>query len=477
MALENNPSGTPIPPGAETRAGPVPRDSGRLSLLPAIAFSGGTFPVSSLTLALFIYLPPYLAGHLAVPLATIGGVWAAVRLVDLFVDPVLGHVMDLTTTRFGRYRPWLAAGTPIFMLAVFMLFMAPQGVKGIYVFVWLFVLYLGISILTLALWSWAASLAREYHERSRIFGILTAVGVIAGVAILLVPIAAPALGLGNDAGVRAMGWFVIAFTPVTIAITLWSTPERVNRSTGPHFVPRDYLQIVRKPEVLRLFFCQIALTLGPGWMSALYLFYFRDRLKFSTQAATALLLVYILAGVVGAPLAARASKRFGKHRTLIATTTAFSIGLLGLLVIPKGSIPAVMPIMAWCGFMAAGFALLITAMMADVGDEIRLQQDRERMSLLYATLTFAAKIAAACSIAITFPLLGALGFNAAEGTANTLAALRGLQWAFLMGPIVFVMLGGACVWGWKLDAVRHAEVRARLDARDAALSSVMPGDA
>lgn len=457
-------------------AGGVPRDSGRLSLLSAIAFSGATFPVSSLTLALYIYLPPYLAGHLAVPLATVGGVWAAVRLVDLFVDPVLGHVMDLTTTRFGRYRPWLAAGTPIFMIASFMLFMAPPGVKGLYVFVWLFVLYLGISILTLALWSWAASLAREYHERSRIFGILTAVGVIAGVVILLIPIAAPALGLGNDAGVRAMGWFVIALTPVTIAIALWITPERVNPSAGPHFALRDYLEIAKKPEVLRLFFCQIALTLGPGWMSALYLFYFRDILAFSTQAATTLLLVYILAGVLGAPLAARVSKRIGKHRTLMATTTAFSIGLLGLLVVPKGSIPAVIPIMAWCGFMAAGFTLLITAMMADVGDEIRLQQDRERMSLLYATLTFAAKIAAACSIAITFPLLGLLGFHAAEGTANTPVALHGLQWAFLAGPVVFVMLGGVCVWGWKLDAARHADVRARLDARDAALSPVMPGD-
>jgi len=31
------------------------------------------------------------------------------------------------------------------------------------------------------------------------------------------------------------------------------------------------------------------------------------------------------------------------------------------------------------------------------------------------------------------------------------------------------MLGGVCVWGWKLDAVRHAQIRARLDARDALL--------
>jgi hypothetical protein len=31
------------------------------------------------------------------------------------------------------------------------------------------------------------------------------------------------------------------------------------------------------------------------------------------------------------------------------------------------------------------------------------------------------------------------------------------------------MLGGACFIGWKLDARRHGEIRAALDARDAAV--------
>ncbi len=119
--------------------------------------------------------------------------------------------------------------------------------------------------------------------------------------------------------------------------------------------------------------------------------------------------------------------------------------------------------------MAAGFGLMINAMMADVGDEIRLAQGKERISLLYAVLTFAGKIAAAGAISLTFPLLARLGYNAAEGAHNTPAALQGLQFAFLSGPIVFVMLGGVCVMGWKLDAKRHAGVRAELDARDAVL--------
>jgi Na+/melibiose symporter-like transporter len=448
----------------------APRVTDRLSLLSIVNFSVATFPVSALGVALFVYLPPYLAGHLGVPLATIGIVWATVRILDLGVDPLLGQAMDRTTTRFGRYRAWLAAGVPILMLGVYMLFMAPKGIGASYVLFWLLFLYLGNSILSLSQWSWGATLAKEYHERSRVFGVMTAVGVTAGVVTLLIPIIAPLAGLDSDAGVRAMGWFIIALAPLTVGLTFLRTPEQINADVTEHFNLQDYLAIITKSEIIRLFLCQMALTLGPGWMSAMYLFYARNIWGFTTQQATILLLAYILAGIVGAPVTAHVARRFGKHQTLMVTTTAFSLGLFGVLAPIKGSVLAALPVMVWCGFMATGFGLMTNAMMADVGDEVRLHQGKERMSLLYSVLTFAAKIAAAGAISLTFPLLAAIGFNAAEGAHNTPAALVGLQWVFVSGPILFVMLGGVCVWGWKLDAVRHAEVRRQLDARDAAVT-------
>ena len=85
----------------------------------------------------------------------------------------------------------LLAGVPVLMLSVYMLFMAPKGIGALYLLVWLFVLYLGNSILTLSQYAWGATLATQYHERSRVFGVLTAVGVAAGVITLLIPIVAP----------------------------------------------------------------------------------------------------------------------------------------------------------------------------------------------------------------------------------------------------------------------------------------------
>ena len=60
-----------------------------------------------------------------------------------------------------------------------------------------------------------------------------------------------------------------------------------------------------------------------------------------------------------------------------------------------------------------------------------------------------------------------LGYVAKEGVKNTPEAIYRLEWVYIAGPIFFVMLGGACVMGWKLDARKHAEIRAELDRRDA----------
>ena len=420
----------------------------------------------------FVSLPPYFAGHLGVSMTLIGAVWGLVRLLDIPVDVLLAVGMDRTRSPLGRYRLWLMAGAPVLMLALYKLFMAPRGFSSAYLFGWLVVMYLGTSIVGLAHQAWASTLTRSYNERSRLFGVITAVGVVGVMAALAIVIGAPALKLSDAQSVRAAGWFIIALVPLTVAVASIFTREKIPLDVkAERFVLKDYWDVLFKPDLVRLFFAQVALTLGPGWMSAIYLFFFKASRGYSTQQAYILLAVYILAGIPGALLTAALARRIGKHRTLMITTTAFSLGLFSVFVTPKANVVAALPSMIWAGAMASGFGLMIQAMLADVGDEVRLEQGKERISLIYALNTLATKIAAALAIWLTFPLLARLGFNPADGAVNTPAAIRNLEIAFLAGPIVFVMLGGACVIGWRLDARRHGEIRAKLEARDAELES------
>ncbi|MDF2900483.1 MAG: major facilitator superfamily 1 [Phenylobacterium sp.] len=433
-----------------------------------LSFSTVALPLGALAVAVAVYLPPYFASHLGVSLTVIGTAWAIVRLLDIGVDPVLGLVMDRTRTPIGRYRVWMMIGGPILMISVYAMFEAPAGIGSVYLIAWLLIFYLGNSILGLGHSAWAATLATEYHQRSRLFGVLAAAGVVGAVVVLMIPIAATHVGLTSAQGVRAMGWFIFALIPIVVGLVCLRTPEFVaKRTSAENFRLQDYLGLITKPDLLRLFMAQMALTLGPGWMSALYLFFFVDARRYSPEQASILLLVYVVAGIVGAPLTARLAMRFSKHRTLMVATTAYSLGLCLVMVTPKGSVPAAIPIMFWCGFMAAGFDLMIRAMLADVADEVRLEQGQEQLSLIYALNALANKIASAFAIGLTFPLLAWLGYKATTGAVNTPEAIFSLEMAFIVGPIIFVMLGGACVIGWKLDAGKHADIRRQLEERDA----------
>jgi Na+/melibiose symporter-like transporter len=62
-----------------------------------------------------------------------------------------------------------------------------------------------------------------------------------------------------------------------------------------------------------------------------------------------------------------------------------------------------------------------------------------------------------------------VGFDPDEHAHNTAHAIFGLNMTYVFAPIAFVLVTGLFFFGYKLDARRHAEIRAALDLRDAAI--------
>jgi Na+/melibiose symporter-like transporter len=444
-------------------------DAPRLSLPALIAFAMPGLCLGALAVALSVYLPRYYAGHFGLGLPAVGLAFMVVRLVDMTADPVIGVLMDRTRTKFGRYRVWLTLGAPLLMVPVYMLFIPPGGVSYVYLLGWLFVYYLGASVISLSHASWASVIASKYHERSRVFGVLQVIGITGATAVLVLPVVmATKAGASGAGDIAAMGWFIVLAAPLGIALALLRTPERVAPDlTGEKFGLRDYWEMISRPDMRRIIVADLCLALGPGWMSALYLFYFHDARGFTVANSSKLLLIYIVAGVVGAAGLSALAQRLGKHRTLMVASTGYSLGLISLVLLPRADFAVAALVMFALGFLAAGFPLLDRAMVADVGDAVRLEQGKNRIGLLYAMITTTQKVAGALSIGVSFTVLGWIGYQAKEGAINTPAAIHGLELVYLIAPVVFVMLGGACYIGYKLDSTRHADIRAQLDQRDA----------
>ncbi len=438
----------------------------QLSLSTVLTFACCYLPFSALNTSVAVQVPNYFARHIGLGLA-VGGVFGLIRLIDIPLDPLLGLLMDRTRTPLGRYRPWMMLGAPVLMLAIYMMYEAPVGVPSTYLLLWLLVMYLGMSLLLLAANAWAATLAASYTQRSRIFGAMQGLGTLGAIAILVIPIITASQHKTAAEGIQAVGWFLIVMAPVTIALVTLRTPEPLTRLRASRVRLADYASLLARPNVLRLIAADFFIIMGPAWMSALYLFFFTDSRGFSLSAANGLLVIYIAAGLFGAPATAWLANRINKQRTLAITAVGYSLMLIVIFLSPKASFPIAAPAMFAAGALAAGSVVMIRSLTADIGDEIRLEQGQHQIGLLYALTSGTTKAAGALAVTLTFWVLGLVGYNPAEHATNGPAQIRGLELAYAIGPIIFVMLGGACFLGYKLSAERHAEIRRQLDARDA----------
>jgi Na+/melibiose symporter-like transporter len=153
---------------------------------------------------------------------------------------------------------------------------------------------------------------------------------------------------------------------------------------------------------------------------------------------------------------------------------AYAICQTILMATPKALfVPTAIGMFA-VGFCASAFLVMIRAMVADVTDDVRLQLKQDYTSLIFSMVTTTTKIGATITVAVVYPILAAVGYNAKEGAVNTPHAIFGLEMCYLFAPIILVWFGGAMFFGYKLDATRHAEIRAALALHDeaAALESM-----
>lgn len=431
------------------------------------AFSSVCLPLAAFGVALPVVLPDYYARHVGLDLATVGYIFMAVRAIDIVLDPLIGSAMDRTRTRFGRYRPWMAASAPVLMLAALMIFvLVTPGAGPAYLFGWLLVLYLGFSVGTLSQLGWASVLAPEYDQRSRVYAWWQAFNIVGVIAILILPAAVVQLGLGDYvAGVHVMGWAIVAALPLTIGLALAAVPEPVNPGDTPHGGWRVYLDLLKRPTVSRLLLADLLLGIAPGVTGAL-LFFFFDEIKGYGQAeASIFMLLYFVGGLCGAPIWARLATRIGKDKALIVASAIFASLYVVATLLPGGSFALTGAAMFVAGLPYAAGLFLLRAMMADAGDEVRLETGVDRTALMFSILSATTKLGHVFAL-IPFTVLGWMGFRAVPGPeGNSEGSLMALQAMFVIVPALLIAAAALVLRNYPLTAARHDEVRRALEAR------------
>jgi Na+/melibiose symporter-like transporter len=235
-------------------------------------------------------------------------------------------------------------------------------------------------------------------------------------------------------------------------------------SAEHRFSLREHLELIANPNMWRILVMDLLTALGPFWMGATYLFFTRDYLGFRVADTSLLLGAYLASGLAGAPAIAWLATKISKHRAVMAAGLGYVASICAMPFLKDLPVFALASVVG--GFMAAGLNVMTRAMTADVADEMRLQQGKDRSALLYALITLTSKLGGGLAIFMAYGALSLVGYDPKLGTANTPEAMRGLALCFAGGPTVLILLGVAVLTGYRLTADRAAEVRRLLEIRD-----------
>ena len=450
-------SATPQPSSTEASTR-LPR--GRLTAYALVELAiGGPLNVMTLFLG-FQY------AELGVSLAAVGWIVMIARLLDVAIDPAVGLLSDRTRNRFGRRKTWIVAGTPIFALSVWRLFLPPGDVDATYFAVWLVLFWLGFSMLNIPYYAWGAELSPDYHERTRI----TTLRSIAGsggfwLAVLVPSIWQQLFGGGGrpDEVLSLVARYTIWLLPALVILAAIVVPDRSTAGAAVPFL-RGLAVMRRNRPFLRLMAAFTIVGLGPAVQGVMFPFFMKHVVQQESSSASSLVF-YLPCVMLGITLWAAVARRIEKHRAWMCGMAVMVCATLAYMLVGKGDIPLMLTILMISGVGSGALNALPASMKADVVDLDALESGEDRAGLFFAAWSLAVKLVVALGQFLAFNTLALIGFQT-QG-ANTPEALLGLRVFYSAGPMLLYLAGLLIIWNYPITSIRHAQLRAQLAERGA----------
>ena len=188
----------------ETQQSAKPTRKG--SLLSRVAYSFGNVGQSAFYNALSTYFIVYVTSSLfsgvdkALATKLIGvitGLVVVIRIAEIFIDPLLGNIVDNTNTKWGRFKPWQLIGGTVSAVLLVLVYTGLFGLVNVNttLFIVLFVITFIVldvfySLRDISYWGMIPALSSDSHERSTYTALGSFGGSIGynGLTIVVIPI-------------------------------------------------------------------------------------------------------------------------------------------------------------------------------------------------------------------------------------------------------------------------------------------------
>ena len=413
---------------------------------------------------MMMYIPTYYAVEVGLGLGTVGVIMAAGRVFDIITDPAIGLLSDKTRSRFGRRKPWMAVGLPLFCVAVWGLFQPTEG-AGVGYFLFFSLLYfLAFTISELPHASMGFEISNDSDERSWLSASKKLVLVGGGLIGAAVPVI---LQLSVAEALRVISYLAIAATIIVLPIFLKTVPSRTGPRTSPQAaiaarVNSGGLKTVWAHQGVRRILGINFLTQIGGSFSAALSLLFMGYIIGMPEKIGVVWMAMCLGLIIGIPIWVKLSERMGKRKAWGLSNALGALAMLPVFFMQAGQW---IPMSLCAGLVAvltAGNGVLPMSILADfIGGPEQAQNSeggedgstslRNAAGLVAASKNALSKLSFGIPMLFAFPLLGVLGLKQdtlavidplGGGLARTVLIGLYAGVPMLMSVIVFALLRG-----------------------------------
>ena len=395
---------------------------------------------SSVAILAYFYTDIY-----GLPPAVMGTMFLLVRLLDAITDPIMGAIADATSTRWGRFRPWLLAICVPFAVSCVLVYSIPdfsdsgKVVYAVAAYIFMTLMYTAINIPYCSLGAALTSDPRENLSLQSWRFAITPIGGALGTALIL-PLADYLYPGDRATGIQVSMAIFGVIGCLMFIICFLTTKERVQPIKEENLnITRD-VKILFKNEQWRIlsvynFMMLVAVVLRGGAV----VYYVNTVLNKGADIITICMLGSMFASMLGSILAKPFGTRFCKIKL------SFWVNLLTAVF---GVLCFFVPVQYWIVVLAVhiiisiiqgGNGALQWSMITDANNYGEWKTHRRITGMNVAANIFVIKLGVAVGGAILGWVLAA--FDYASGSAvQSASAVQGVTLLFTIIPAIFYIL-------------------------------------
>ena len=420
------------------------------------------------------YLVVFYTDIVGIAPAVAAAIMMAARIWDAVNDPMMGAIAERTRSKFGRFRPYIAFGSPLLAIFSVLCFTHPFSGSSPAGVIWATVTYIGTGMLytlvNIPYGALAPVMTEDASQRnaitaSRNIGMNIGILIVNGLSsVLMLRFSAPGSEVADSSGYFYTGLiYAIVSIPCFLAV-FFSSKEHVMPTKAPErFSLLDILKnlVSNKPLMVMLIIMIFGMCAQMGRIGVVIFYIMYNVGAFSLIPV--IMLSPSICGIISSLLVPTVIKKLGKRNTMIVGYVGQALSLVFLYFLPYTNLPGIVIANGLFGFFNVAFPCSL-GMIADSVDQHEYETGTRQDGVAYATYGLAQKLGTAIGSSCGILVMAAFGY--VPNVPQTPAAQAGINFTVnLLPAILFLIAAAVALFCWKLSDSEADDIRNKLYAR------------